>query len=379
MMSREKARVETPARSRRKAAKRATLSLFCAAPLLLAGCSGGCGKSKTTDGAASAAASGSAAPRALDPALAGKVLAKVGDRTITLGEYAETLERMDPFERMRYQSADRRKRLLDEMIEVELLAQEARRRGLDKAPETQERLRQILRDQLLEDVRKGGAAPDEIPEAELRAYYDRHKDEFAEPERRRVAAIVVNSAVEARTVLAKAAKASPADWGKLVEQHSAPKRAPGGPTPPAELAGDLGIVGPPGHPRGNNPRVPEPVREAVFKIPAPGTTHTDVVEADGKFYVVRLTSKTAARERKYEDSSRAIRTAVVQARIRDREAALEKELRGRFPVKVDEAALATVAVPSAKPPAQAAPHGNAPRPSLTPVVKPPVAPPAPPQ
>lgn len=371
MKSREMARVEPTARGRRK---RTSLSFVGAASLLLAGCSGGCGNSKRTDGATSAAASGSAAPRALDPALAGKVLAKVGDRTITLGEYAETLERMDPFERMRYQSADRRKRLLDEMIEVELLAQEARRRGLDKAPETQERLRQILRDQLLDDVRKGGTAPDDIPEAELRAYYDQHKDEFAEPERRRVAAIVLSSAVEARSVLAKAAKASPAEWGKLVEQHGPPKRTPGGPTPPAELAGDLGIVGPPGHPRGNNPRVPEPVREAVFKIPAPGTTHAEVVEADGKFYVVRLTSKTDARERKYEDSLRAIRTAVVQARIREREAALEKELRGRFPVKVDEAALSTVAVPSASPTVPAAPHQHGSRPSLTPVAKPPAAP-----
>jgi peptidyl-prolyl cis-trans isomerase C len=374
MTSREKARVQTPARGRRSSAKRAALSLICAAPLLLAGCSGGCGKSKTTDGATSAAASGSAAPRALDPALAGKVLAKVGDRTITLGEYAETLERMDPFERMRYQSADRRKRLLEEMIEVELLAQEARRRGLDKAPETQERLRQILRDQLLEEVRKGGPAPDEIPEADLRAYYDQHKAEFAEPERRRVAAIVLDSASAARGVLPKALKATPAEWGKLVEQHA--KRAPGGPTAPAELAGDLGIVGPPGHPRGNNPRVPEAVREAVFKIPAPGTTHTEVVEADGKFYVLRLTSKTDARERKYEDSSRAIRTAVVQARIRDRESTLEKELRQRFPVKIDDAALSTVAVPSASPATSAAPHSHGPR--IAPPPKAPVAPPPPP-
>jgi hypothetical protein len=376
MTSREKARAKTPARAGCKPNNRAILSLFCASLWLVSGCSGGCGKSKSGEGAsASASASGSAAPRALAPELAGKVLAKVGDRTITLGEYAETLERMDPFERMRYQSADRRKRLLEEIIEVELLAQEARRRGLDKTPETQERLRQILRDQLLEDIRKGGPTPDAVPEAELRAYYDQHKDEFAEPERRRVAAIVLSSAAEARTVLPKATKATGAEWGKLVEQHGAPKRAPGGPPPPAELAGDLGIVGPPGHPRGNNPRVPEPVREAVFKVAAPGTTYSEIVEADGKFYVVRLTSKTDARERKYEDSSRAIRTAVVQARIRERETALEKELRGRFPVKIDDAALATVAVPTAS---AAAPRPVT-RPPLTPLPKPPVAPPAPPQ
>jgi hypothetical protein len=103
-----------------------------------------CSKKKTDAGPA-ASASASAAKKTLSPEMAKKTLAKVGDRVITLGEYAATLDRMDPFERMRYQSQDRRKRLLDEMIEVELLSQEARRRGLDKAPETLERLRMVRR------------------------------------------------------------------------------------------------------------------------------------------------------------------------------------------------------------------------------------------
>src|SRR5882724_5983171 len=59
----------------------------------------------------------SAALGQLTPELAKQVLAKVGEREITLGEYAETLARMDPFERLRYQSADRRKQLLSEMIQ----------------------------------------------------------------------------------------------------------------------------------------------------------------------------------------------------------------------------------------------------------------------
>jgi hypothetical protein len=42
---------------------------------------------------------------------------------------------------------------------------------------------------------------------------------------------------------------------------------------------------------------------------------------------------------------RAIRTAVVQARIKEREDALEKDLRARFPVKVDDAALAKLPMP----------------------------------
>jgi peptidyl-prolyl cis-trans isomerase C len=324
------------------------------------GVSAGCSK-KNEAPVAAASASASAGPKPLSPELAKKTLAKVGDRVITLGDYAATLERMDPFERMRYQSPERRRRLLDEMVEVELLAQEALRRGLDKVPETQERVRQVLRDQLLEEVRKGAPAANDVPEAELRAYYDAHKDEFAEPERRRVAAIVLDSAAAAKSALAKAQSATPAEWGGLVEKLSTQRGGRAAPNAPAELAGDLGIVGPPGHARGANPRVPEPVREAAFKLAELNQTHGSVVEADGKFYVIRVTSKTPGRERKYEESERAIRTAVVQARVKEREAAMEKDLRGRFPVKVDDAALAKMPMPPPAPPAPAVappPHGG---------------------
>jgi hypothetical protein len=306
-----------------------------------------CSKKKPDTGAV-ASASASAGKKKLTPELAKKTLAKVGERVITLGEYEATLERMDPFERMRYQSVDRRKRLLDEMIEVELLSQEARRRGLDKAPETQERLRQILREQMLEDLRKSAPTPNDVPEPELKAYYDAHKDEFAEPERRRVAAIIVETAALAKTVLAKAQTATPAAWGELVEARST-QRGRTMAAGPTELAGDLGIVGPPGHARGANPRIPEPVREAVFKIEKAGGTYPEVVAADGKFYVIRMVSSTPARERKYEDSERAIRTAVVQAKIREKEQALEQELRKKFPVTVDEAALAKMPMPAPNP------------------------------
>jgi peptidyl-prolyl cis-trans isomerase C len=324
----------------------------------------GCSKKKTeaTPAPSSSAPSG---PKPLSPELAQKTLAKVGDRTITLGDYAAALERMDSFERMRYQSPDRRKRLLDEMIEVELLAQEAKRRGLDKSEETAERVRQILRDQLVEDIRKNTPAANDIQEAELHAYYDAHKDEFAEPERRRVSAIVLDTAAAAKPVLAKALKASPTEWGALVDQFSTQRGARSLPNSPPELAGDLGIVGPPNNPRGANPRVPDPVREAAFKIDKVGDTFPSVVEADKKFYVLRVTSKTDGRERTFEEAQRAIRTAVVQSKVDEQQKALEKDLRQRFPVKVDDAALEKMPMPppSAAPSVTAAiqPGGGFPR------------------
>src|SRR6187402_622822 len=309
---------------------------------LAAGC-----REKPKQTASLSSIASAAPPGRLTPELARQVLAKVGEREITLGEYAETLERMDPFERLRFQSPDRRKQLLNEIIQVELLAEEAKRRGLDKQPETQERVRQMLKDELLRDVRQSVPGPADIPEAEVRAYFDSHHDEFREPERRRVAHLLLGNEAQAKAVLQKARGASAPDWGKLVAQVSLDKPPQTSGPAPTELAGDLGIVGPPGHARGENPRVPAAVRAAVFEIDALGGVLDRVVVESGHFHVVRMTGRTEARDRSYQDAERTIRVALVQQRIRAREAELEQELKKRYPVSVDDEALSQVKVPEA--------------------------------
>src|SRR5579871_3146670 len=70
----------------------------------------------------------------LSPEQSAKVLAKVGDHTITLGDYVAALEHMDQFDRLRYQSPERRKELLHELVNLQLLADEAVAKGYDKDP-----------------------------------------------------------------------------------------------------------------------------------------------------------------------------------------------------------------------------------------------------
>lgn len=334
-----------------------------------------CGKKGASGAAPSASAV--AEPRRLTAEQAGQVLAKVGSRSITLGEYVAALERMDTFERLRYQSTERRKLLLNEMVELELLAQEAKRRGLDKQPETEERLRQMLRDELFRELRRDLPGPSEIPEAEVRKYYEERRSEFNEPERRRVAHIALGTRELAREVLEKAqrALAQPAlaegtgpektvagpnaDWGKLVATYSIDKPARSLGTIPHDLAGDLGIVGPPGHPRGGNPRVSEALRAAVFRIEKDRGLLPEVVSDGGRFHVVRMTGRTEARQRPFEEAKRTIRVALVQETIKRREAELEKQLRAKYPIQIDPAGLLAVdVVRSSQPP----PSGRVPAP-----------------
>src|SRR5678816_2494851 len=89
-----------------------TIAFAC---LASAGCKS-CGDNSATEDAGEHAQTSS-----LTPEQAAKVLAKVGDSTITLGDYVAALEHMDQFDRLRYQSPERRKELLDELVEVCLL------------------------------------------------------------------------------------------------------------------------------------------------------------------------------------------------------------------------------------------------------------------
>lgn len=305
-----------------------------------------------------------AAPAGLTPEQAAQVLAKVGERTITLGEYAATLERMDRFERFRYQTPERRKALLDEMITLELLAIEARKRGLDQTPEVRERLRILLRDQVVRDLRAEMPDPGALPREQVRRYYDEHLGEFREPERRRIAVIVTTSRAEAEAALQAARGATGAgvdamQWGRLVQKYSLVKPPAPSPTAPLELAGDLGVYAKPaavGSSSSGSAAAPGPVIDAAFRLKGLGAVSPELVEAGGKFYVVRLVGETPARERSFEEAERGIRVVLVQQTLAERERALEATLRQKFPVVIDEAALAGVEVPALPPePARGAP------------------------
>ncbi len=304
---------------------------------------------------ASADGGATAAPVADDSA---QVLARVGEHTITLGDFLAALEHMDQFDRLRYQAPERRKELLHEMIDVMLLADEARARGYDQDPETQEELRQILRDAVIRSARQAAPAPNDIAPEEVAAYYNAHKEDFHDPERRRISAVVLAHTAAASAVLevtrkaAEKADASPsadgrADvWGDLVRTRSIDPQ--GATAMPPDLAGDLGFTSPPGDPRGVNPRIPEEVRAAAFEIARPGDVLPRVVEAkspaDGssRFYVIKLVAKVDGHDRSLADAERSIRVKLAEEKANASEAALLDDLRKQYPVRIDESALAEV-------------------------------------
>jgi hypothetical protein len=266
------------------------------------------------------------------------------------------------------------------MINIQLLADEAAAKGYDKDPQVQQEIRAILRDAMLAEAHKGAPTANEMSEADVRAYYDKNRETFKEPERRRLSAIVLADPINAAVILADAKKATDAThWGELVRAKSTDPAAKA--NVPVDLVGDLGLVSPPADLQAEpNVKVPLEVRNAVFTIPKIGDVYDGVIEsADHKFYIIRLTQKTDAHERTYAEAERSIRVRLVQEKIREKEEALVADLKRQFPVQIDDAVLATVHVDLAPdagtPPARDA--AASPLPAPVPAPAPGHAPPAP--
>lgn len=271
------------------------------------------------------------------PELADRTLAKVGERVITVSDYAMVLDRMDRFERMRYQTPERRKALLDELINTELLAREAERRGLDKRPEAQAYLNQLLADEVRRRLRATLPPSEQLSAEEVQAYYAAHRDDFAQPERRRVALITVASLAAGKKLLAELqADGSVEAWNALSRKYHI--HAPPAGALPVAVLGDEGFTALSGEPA-ENERLSPAIKKAAFSAPASGGVHPDVVEDGGAHHVVRVTSVAPAHLLSLEEADALIRSRIIEQKLSELEAELRKLLEKGAPLEVNEAVL----------------------------------------
>ena len=264
---------------------------------------------------------------------ANQVLATVGKVEITLGEYAESLLRMGEYQRLRYQSKERQAQLLDELIDLELFAQEARRLGLDKQAEVQLAIDQAQRDEVLAQLKLDSIKASEISQAEVGAYFEEHHSEFREPERRRVLVIELESKSLGEKVLKKALNSDGKAWGNLSAEYlSREKKA--AETGAIEYRGDLGFTSQAEQKLEGASRVPDAVSQAVFQLKELGEVFNAVVETDGRYYIVRLGAISAARDRSLSSAAPVIRIELARQKYLEKEKELVEQLRQRYPVQI---------------------------------------------
>ncbi|HYO81389.1 MAG TPA: peptidylprolyl isomerase [Bryobacteraceae bacterium] len=144
-----------------------------------------------------AEAAATSTPAAQPQAAQGKVVLRIGSETVTDKEFDALVESLP--ENARAQARGPMKRqLAEQIVRVKLLAAEARNKGMDKDPALQARMRfqmdNMLAGLVFNDINKNTA----VSEADVRKYYDEHKNEYEQASARHILIKFKGSPVQQR-------------------------------------------------------------------------------------------------------------------------------------------------------------------------------------
>jgi peptidyl-prolyl cis-trans isomerase C len=160
-----------------------------------------------------------------DAAAQDKVLAKIGDQTVTENDLKEAVASFpDKF----FQTPEGQVKALDYLVNIHVMAAEAKKQGLDKDPEVQKLLAYTTNDLLarvyLEKITKNLPTP---TEADAKAYYEKNRSQFVIPESVLLRHVLVKTEKEAKDVLDRLKKGE--KFGDIANKVSiCPSRVKGG-------------------------------------------------------------------------------------------------------------------------------------------------------
>jgi peptidyl-prolyl cis-trans isomerase C len=283
----------------------------------------------------------------------GPVVAEVGDEKITADEVRQRLNETSPFLRARYNTVERKKEFLENMVRNELLAQEAIRQGYDKSPAVREQAKRAMIQELIKHQLDSKLAGTDIPEDELKKFYDSHLDDFVKPERARVFHIFLpakdaKERAEAKKKAAALLKDIDAREKKgevNAFQSAAIKESKDALSAP--LGGDLRFLSKDELTKAYNAEL----ANAAFDLKNPGDK-TQPLDTPAGVELVKLQVKTVAMNRSFEESKEPIRQRMArERRSRDYDEWVKK-LRENTKVAIHEAELEKVQVDAAPSPQQ---------------------------
>ena len=300
----------------------------------------------------------------------GPVVAEVGDEKITADEVRQRLNETSPFLRARYNTVERKKEFLENMVRNELLAQEAIRQGYDKSPAVREQMKRAMIQELIKHQLDSKLAGTDIPDEELKKFYDAHLDDFVKPERARVFHILLPAkdareraeAKKKAAALLKDIDAREKKGETNAFQSAAIKESKDALSAP--LGGDLRFLSKDELTKAYTAEL----ANAAFDLKNPGDK-TQPFDTPAGVELVKLQVKTVAINRSFEESKEPIRQRMArERRSRDYDEWVKK-LRENTKVAIHEQELEKVQVDAAPSPQQ--PAGIS---SAHPQALPPVAP-----
>jgi hypothetical protein len=283
-----------------------------------------------------------------DPVSPEDWLARVGPEFITVDEFRREMQRRSAGRPGVFAEPEQRRMLLREMMVRLALAERARALGIDREPEVRRTRDQILVNQVLQRELRPRQTGTAVADAEVRAFYEAHADDYAVPARRRVAMIFLalgpNASDETRErvrtraeALREEALALPddvPDFGVLARNHSEDQSS-------RYRGGVIGWVREEDADRYSHPEV---VVRTANRMTEEGAV-SPVLEDDEGLYLVRLVDYEPRRTRSLDELAAGIRQRLLRQRFVEIEDAFRDELLADAGMEVREQRLAAVPAP----------------------------------
>ena len=292
------------------------------------------------------------------------VLAKVGEVDITVGEFEDRLNKQGPFRRVQYSAPEKRREFLDQMIDWELQAQEADRRGLGNDPAVEEQMKRVMSSLLLRREVDDRVRPTDVTEEEMRAYYNEHITTFKRPERVRAYQIVLSDQTKAQQMLTKLLDedVDTREFRRLAREMSEDPVT-------KRRGGDLRYFTRPEDRQEGDPEVPEAVVKATFDLlakrrsaqkqktpPVPGKApheqslegftpiYPKLVKTAQGYHIVRFMGHREAVNREFDEVERQIQNRIWREKLQKAREDFIEGLREKHRVTINEGNLDLVKV-----------------------------------
>ncbi len=270
------------------------------------------------------------------------VVARINGEELTLEEFERRIDGLAPFARVRLQSPERRREYLQSMVQFEVMADEAERRGYGDRPEVRHAMKETMVRLMIAEELRGTVGIDELDEAAVAAFYDEVREEFSRPERRRIAAVRVDDEAAATALFERWMEESSngsvedldqrtREFQRFAFRHSQERET-------GDRGGDLGWVVAPG----------DDAEREVFEVEI-GEARGPV-EIEGRWEIWMVVEEEIAVDRLLQDVEGELRTRLYEERRRQARDAFVESLMADAEIEVFEDELSEMKPPSARVP-----------------------------
>ena len=245
-----------------------------------------------------------------------KPFAKIGAVTMTVGELEDSVNMRSPYARKRLVDPEALRELAESKVRRELLYQGAEKLGYADDPAVVKFLDQTIVQLFVRRDFEDAVTPDDVPEAQVKEYYDEHIEEFRRLEMRRARHILVASKEEAQDIRLELESGKGATFRATAKKRSLDTETNlrGGDL--LYFTADGKLVGKP-----DAPPIDAALAKAAFALDDKGDLAGPIDLGDGKWSIVELTGIRPETLQTLERANGVIRRKLWRE---EREAALAK-------------------------------------------------------